>query len=74
MTFRELQNYILSDLGWFTNKRGIPLLLKIIQLLITSPSFNVTFWFRIGNYLKENNYPPPPYILCYPIYMCKKEV
>lgn len=58
MTLRKLQNYILSDLGWFTNKRGIPLLLKIIQLLITSPSFNVTFWFRIGNYLKENNYPP----------------
>ena len=72
MTLRKLQNYILSDLGWFTNKRGIPLLIKILQLLITSPSFNVTFWFRIGNYLRDNNYPAPIYYVIQYICIRKK--
>lgn len=65
MTFTECKRYILSDLGWFTDKTGIKLFFKIIQLMITSPSFNVTLWFRIGNYIKGKKCPPLLYLIQY---------
>jgi serine O-acetyltransferase len=49
---KELKNRINADLRRLSKSNSI---LSYIKFLITNPSFKITFWFRIGSYLKKKN-------------------
>ncbi len=51
MNFIECKKCVKLDLARITNKTGWISLLKFIMF---NYSFKITFWFRIGSYLKEN--------------------
>ena len=51
--FRECRNLIKSDL--LRLKNGKCTVLVIIRYLLINASFKITFWFRLGTYLKNKN-------------------
>ncbi len=50
MTWKECKSLINSDLSRLNNVK-----FGCIKYLITNASFKVTFWFRIGSYLKQKH-------------------
>lgn len=50
MTRKELKSFISADLRRMTDSYSIATYLKY---LLMNPSFKITFWFRVGSYLKE---------------------
>lgn len=53
MNFKETKFLIFEDLKRLSNKKDI---FTLARFLLIHPSFKVTFWFRIGSYLKEKKY------------------
>jgi len=64
--FKELIIFIKEDLNRLSNTKNS--YFKLIKFLITNASFKVTFWFRLGSYLKDKKYLKPLYFLSFIIY------
>lgn len=48
MTWKECKEYIYLDLNRLTDVTFY----KVVRYLFFNPSFRITFWFRVGNYLQ----------------------
>lgn len=57
MSFQDCYSLIKQDIGRFQKKTPSHYPLVILRCLLSSPSFKITFWMRIGKWLlSKNNY------------------
>lgn len=54
MKFSELKEYIASDLYRHKGRKGTK---AVFTCLRKKRSFKITFWFRLAQYVTQNNYP-----------------
>lgn len=64
--FKELISLIGADLYRLSQSKNT--YFKLFGFLITNASFKITFWFRVGSYLKAKRYLKPLYLMVFIIY------